>query len=187
MSAKSALIQQGIPGELVAGLGPASWLEGTWSNWAWLWKGPEMVLDNEAGIECQISLVPAWAQSQPGSEGQRAEFARGNRRGSYKSVPNYHRSNMATQVVSWPALAWFLGWRDRGPIGLGSGKVRKWSISTKLELMTKLAWSQHGRKARQEARARGQNSRKGTGDEAIKAYQISSDPTWQTRWVRGRC
>jgi hypothetical protein len=39
-----------------------------------------MVLDNEAGIDDQMSMEPTWAQSQPGSDGQRAEFGQGNQR-----------------------------------------------------------------------------------------------------------
>jgi hypothetical protein len=106
----------------VAGVGLGSWLEGSGSIWAWVWKRPEMVLVNEAVVECLISLEPTWPQSQPESGGHGSGFARGNRRGSCKGAPNQHGSNMAAQVGSWQILARLIGWRDRGPIGLGSGR-----------------------------------------------------------------
>jgi hypothetical protein len=57
---------------------------------------------------------------------------------------------MATQVGSWPALARLLGWRDRGPSGLGFGRGRNWFLTTKLALNVKLAWGQHGHNASHE-------------------------------------
>jgi hypothetical protein len=71
-------------------------------------------------------------------------------------------------------------------VGLGLGRGRIWLLSTKLDLIVKLAWSQHGSKASQEAENMGQDSGGATDEEAMKECQISTDPTRHPRWARGR-